>query len=367
MPPPPPKPATVAAACAAERNTDPSNPRHVLRQLEAEGEKRIESFLFERLLSRMLRFCLSPDQLAEGWVFQLGPDNAPQHWFRLVTHSDRWNAADDEVLRMVLANECSATRVTFAFPTREFFGSRYTGTAWAPPEPLHAVFKSLVSGPRGRPRNYSDIDRQRQELALKFIEEEFSRDELEQLSLTRRFINCHLVPWFAKQPMDIDACVLGNDALYFIEFKRKYPARNNRFGIDQDPHVRLIRWLEGTHARFLHLILVDPLWEKTKSPIHLLQQDSTSAPFAIWLGAVLDTSAFTADSLHTTGTDSGMTGGRRTQSQFPVHAMHEIGTGLEPRNFCRFLENPDDFSAPATLENLTNARDAARRASDGQD
>jgi hypothetical protein len=95
------------------------------------------------------------------------------------------------------------------------------------------------------------------------------------------------------------------------------------------------------------------------SPLHMLEDDSVTAEYAVWLGVILDSSAFTGGSFRTAGADSGMFGGERQQRRIRAEALKLVGEGMFPHNLRDFLLNPLNVPA-ATVQMLVEARDSAR-------
>lgn len=353
---------SVCEAHATRRVLDPSNRSHVLAQLEAEGHKRVEAFLFEAHFDRLIAQCTLTTQLGLGWLFQYDSDNRPKYWFKLALSKPTWNTCDDAVLGFLTKNQCKVTRIQYAVEGSEFLAERYDGSQWEVREPINDALANLTGRmqPLTKPRDYSYINKQFQEKAIEMIDKHLSDEECFNLSVTRTFVNCYLYPWFHKQPMDIDACYLQDQELRFIEFKRKYPTRRNTFGIDEHPHATLSDWLEKHQSRLSHIILCDPLWDKYESPLHLLAQDSPTREYATWLGLHLDRNAFTGSTLQTIGSDSGMFGGHRSQREMSIGVFWELGFGLEPQKLCAFL-NGSDVLVHAHADELVKRRDQARR------
>lgn len=359
-------PRTVVSVCEAHINRkvlDPTDRRHVLAQLEAEGHKRIEAFLFEAILDRLIYKCSTKEFVGLGWSFQYDNANVPRFWFKLLLPGDTWNVCDDKVLRFLVDNRCQIVRVSYDIEQVEFFAEHYTGSEWSQVQPLNSVLSRLTeqNQPSAGPRNYSHINYQAQRRALTAIEKTFTDEELLHLSISRTLVNCYLFPWFAKQPMDIDICYLHDSTLRFVEFKRKYPTRKNTFVIDEHPHATLSDWLTKAQSQLTHIILCDPLWNKNVSPLHLLDVNSQTRPYAKWLGTVLDKSVFTGQSLKTSGSDSGMFGGQRSQRELSIDAFWDLGAGLDPQRLCSFL-NGERNMQNARINDLIDNRDKARKA-----
>lgn len=333
----------------------------MLFQLKAEGHKRVEAFLFEKIFHQIITACPGIDGFTSGWLFQENKRTDSFDWFRLVTPTGPWNSLDDSIVEFLMGVKCSVIRVDYDHSEKEFkaiqMGNDNTGR-------LEDILFRLLNkrGPEKAPKNYSQIDHKQQTLALDFIGELFADSDLESLSLSRILINCYLFPWYGRQPMDTDAAVATEKDWSFVEFKRKYPAVDGSFGIDMEPHGILADWLEEHERSLLHVILVDPLWNKNESPVHLLTPDSVTAQHAVWLGVELKKGSYGSGQYTTTGADSGMSGGTRTQRKLSGNALKMLGTGMRPDRICSFLLNPDSIPSSDPLTHLKQERDMARAA-----
>lgn len=356
----------VATCCAAHRDgkLNPSRRSHVLRQLSAEGHKRVESFIFEKLATRQIVRCLGPARSSTDWLFQRDESDKPSVWFRICSDANPWRkSCDKHVIDFLDAQGCQSVAVSFDGESGTFIARVWSRPQWGPSRPLDEVLGKLLgrSEPRKSPRNYSYIKRSAQQAALRYIRQTFSDDDLHALSLSRTFVNCFMWPWFGKQPMDIDAAVVTKEGLRFLEFKRKYPTREVQFGIDEKPHGSLIDWLNKAGSPLLHVILVDPIWSKSVSPLHLLRNDSRTAQHAAWLGIVMDGHVFDKGSYSTQGADSGMFGGTRAQRKIREDVTCLLGTGLAPDGLEDFLATPSACQQDDLREYLGNLRDRASR------
>lgn len=361
---------TVETVCDAHKKglLDPTKRGHVLAQLEAEGHKRVESFLFEQIFVQRATAAVGEDNVSVGWFFVYGSEReeVPQYWFKLDDPTKGWNYVDDAVVGLLAESNCDATAIEYISEENAFYAQRYDRGRWSEMRSLQDVFGEILGRdrPRGKVRNYGSINKGAQRAAISAVHSVFSDGELQQLSLSRTLVNCYVYPWFAKQPMDLDLCYSMDGRLRFVEFKRKYPAASGAFGIDERPHGVLSDWLEEAGAPLLHVILCDPLWRKDASPTHLLGSGSATAPHAVWLGAVLDHRAFPGDKFRTSGADSGMLGGNRDQRVIRGEVFRLLGEGLAPDSLARFLKTPETSSElpQASVEMLERERDRARRA-----
>lgn len=362
----------ICDAHAYRRSLNLRDRDHVLLMLRAEGHKRVESFIFERHFMSLVGNCLGQARVSSGWVYQLNEKGAPHYWFRLLTSENPWNAScDDQVAEIVWAADGKVITVTYDGREKQF-NAKVSKTNILPEEgsrgsdidiPLEEVLRNLVGRkkPTKDPRNYSHIHAAPQQKAIELIKKQFSDRELYVLGLSRLLINCHLYPWFGQQPVDIDACIAIDAGVRFIEFKRKYPAKDGRFGLDEAPHGAFVDWLSEREMTLLHVILVDPLWNKNESPTHLFDVLHKTAARAAWPGVELDRSVFYSDdSYETRGGDSGMSGGRRTRRRIIAEAMITPGTDLNPGKLSAFLGAPSDFRGRNQIRLLKKKRDRAR-------
>lgn len=162
------------------------------------------------------------------------------------------------------------------------------------------------------------------------------------LALSRLLINCFIVPYTKSQPNDIDAVVLNDhDVLRFVEFKRKYPAVDDTFGLDRG-HAALVRWLDITGHTLSNVVLVDPCWNKKISSLHLLEGSAKEQ--ALWLGAHVSPSMFERTELTTTGRDSGMFHHKRWQKKVSVGRYMNLGRGFRPPRLRAFLNGDTNLS-----------------------
>lgn len=339
-------------------NIDLKNKEHVGTMLRAEGQKRVESFLFEKIFIDKIEDGLNP---STGWIFQY-PDDEPDHWFRLVTEENPWGRGCDRELLDFL--EGVGKEVVRVSPVEGgFTGQVKTKNGWSQEDRLRSILQSVTGWRRakGSPRNYRHIDHSRNKAATHKILSSFTSSELENLGASRNLINCFLTPWYNLQPMDIDAAVETDDGLRFVEFKRKYPARKGTFGIDEDPHGMLIDWLYRHDMPLLHVLLVDPLWDKDESPLHLLRDESSTSPLACWLGLQFDPGTFVkGGGFQTYGSDSGMTGGQRSQREIERDQTVFLGEGLSGGRLNDFLYNPEGWEGENVVDYLKDLRDQAR-------
>jgi hypothetical protein len=361
---PEPRGITLNSVCDSHANRktlDPKRRQHTLTQLRAEGHKRIESFLFEQIFSRHVINCCGVTNVSLGWSFQRNVENVPTYWFKLNLPESEWNVCDERVAQFLLGLGCEVVIVEYSYEERRFYGNQYLNGSHGNLRPLDVVLSELTARRiRGDIRE-ARVNASFQQKAIDAIALNFSDTELYHLSLSRLLIGCYLAPWFSKQPMDLDVCCLVNGHLRMIEFKRKYPARSGLFGIDTDPHGYLVDWLEQVGESLLHVILVDPLWNHTISPTHLLENHSVTASEAMWIGAWLTSRSFTDSYFETHGADSGMFHGDRTQRQIRSNAFHLIERGLQltSENLATFLNDPGKLPL-VTIAMLENARDIAR-------
>ncbi|CAA9239124.1 MAG: hypothetical protein AVDCRST_MAG93-1243, partial [uncultured Chloroflexia bacterium] len=267
---------TVEDVCGGhERGVlNPRDRRHVMAQLSAEGHKRVESFLFEQVFLQKATAALGEEHVSVGWSFVYGSEqeDVPQYWFKLNDPTKGWNEVDDLVADLLSNSGCDVTSVAYYPEDGLFQAQRYDDGRWLERRALREALREITgsASPRTRVRNYSYINRDAQSIAINAIDSIFSDEELYLLSLSRTLTNCYVYPWFAKQPMDLDLCYVVGDHLRFVEFKRKYPAKSGEFGIDEHPHGVLSDWLEDAGTALLHVVLCDPMWDKSVSPTHML-------------------------------------------------------------------------------------------------
>lgn len=354
---------TVTAACRAHRSDkiDVSTRSHVARLLESEGHKRVEGFVFEQIFKDTLHNTFESSALSEGWYFQFDSKDEPSHWFQLV-FGTTLSPTDHFVSEWLRENGASVYRVYFSADSNTFEGHKIMASSdVVETMPLASLMHEVTGREAVQPRNYEHINMARQHSAISQIKGRLSDQQMLELGASRIFVNCYLYPWFGKQPMDIDACIVSEGSVIMIEFKRKYPARDLTFGLDEQPHGKLCDWLAEKDGDFAHVILVSPVWDANVSPFHLLGHESDSAPFACWLGAFLDDRSFISGHHSTRGRDSGMLGGHRQQRKLPVGSFVELGTGMMPdsENFAAFFMGNQQLEQ-ATEAHLIQLRDSVR-------
>lgn len=353
---------TIQFICNAHnaRRLDPKKRNHVLAQLQGEGHKRVESFLFEQIFARTAVQSLGQTNVSSGWSFQCDEKNIPHYWFKLNSPANQWNTCDDQVTGFLSNTGCIIFSINYDYEEHKFYATQFSDGIWQPQQLLTDVFKQLT-GKKSQVRNIRNILPEAQKKAIDKINASFSDAELYQLSLSRLLTNCYLVPWFDRQPMDIDVCCMVNNQIHFLEFKRKYPTRSGTFGIDKYPHVSFAGWLENAGKTLSLIILVDPLWNKDESPLHLLDEVSVTASDAVWIGVPLHASALSGKTFTTSGQDSGMNPGNRYQPEIRMESFRILGQSMDiaPESLSTFLTNPASLP-PVTTHTLTSIKDAAR-------
>lgn len=354
-------PLTVAALCdaCASGKVNPSDRVHVKRQLEAEGEKRVESFLFDKMFFDALTASFGQNNVTGGWWRQANTRAAP-YWIRLVTTDLPWNPVDDAIVRLLSEAREPALRVRWIEEGRQFRAIRL-GEA-ASELTLSDQLTALVDNRRGNyfSRPYQGAGSTRALKAIDAIDKTFGDSEVQALSQSRLLVNCWLAPWANAQPMDIDAICLDSDKLVFLEFKRKYPTQAGLLSLDKIPHMQFAAWLDQFKLRLHNVVLVDPAWEKSLSPLYLLSAKSPARSHARWLGKVIEPDG-SVRTVSTSGKDSGMSSGTRDQAAFPVDSYYLIGKGMDAPDLTSLVKDLTELS-PATLADLVGARDEARKA-----
>jgi hypothetical protein len=316
--------------------------------LQGEGLKRLESFIFELLMQRALAKYCSDFPTAYGWyVLPLDKKEAGL-WISFQTETVP-GACDEALLALLKRRLCSVLKVRLSDGKAGFRACWNSEKGWGEECDLAALLQQRF----GSPRNISQptpAPRERADLLFAALFKRMTAPERRSLALSRILINGFLVPYIKSQPMDLDAVILNDrQVLKFVEFKRKYPTRGMKFGLDTYPHVALIEWLYGTGHTLSNIILVDPSRNKEISPLHLL--DEPTRKHTRWIGAHLDPSCFERNSLSTTGTDSGMYSYGRQQRAVGVERYMDLGTGFSPGRLKAFL---NDELLPHTSANQLN-------------
>ena len=315
----------ICTECANGK-LDPLTEEGLRRQLSVEGRKRIDAFVFELFFKlRLTKICADTPGLIPsfGWHIGYNRFGDPTYWFRLLDAPDAWNACDNEIAARLrnLQVGPKQRRVTVVGVIREhgkykLQGAKRAVAGWETWQPLELLIAGLdgKGSPRG-PRPMSAVSPEEVGPALsRLLSTKALRDELPALSAQRVLMNCVLGPLLGRDGTDLDAMILTPDGeLRYLEFKRKFPAAGGRcFGIDIWPHHKTILTMAELKVSCLHIILVNPVWEKGKSPIAWLD-DRRLDPHWTWVVANLNGDAFMTTQLHTSGTDSGHRSAERTQ------------------------------------------------------
>jgi hypothetical protein len=250
---------------------DPESESDVRRMLRGEGVKRLESFLFELLMQRALTHYCTDMAVSFGWYVLTSLDL----WVRLETESPL-GPCDHALIALLTSRRCSVLKVRVPADKFGFCGCWHTGQGWGDELDLDELLRNRF----GSRRNVREVDEpvspDRADALFAQLFPRFRAGELRALALSRLLINCFLSPYARRQPMDLDAVVLNeHGVLRFVEFKRKYPSWEDKFGLDSG-HGELIRWLEVTGHTMSNVILVDPCWNKKISPLHLIEGPSRS-------------------------------------------------------------------------------------------
>jgi hypothetical protein len=338
-------------------NLDLQSRQDMLKILSCEGHKRLESFIFEPILNEYLTNCVPEGMASQGWSFQLDNAFIPKYWFKLVT-DQKFNKCDKEFCKFLHNAECIVVIVWYSEKDNFFLAKKLINkNEWSEIIRLEdLLFEINTNKAPSDVLNYSNIDTERQNSVIEYFSDNFSDVDLRNLCVSRIFTNFYLYPYFRKQPMDIDSCCLVDSQLRFIEFKRKYPAKNGDFGIDEIPHGKLIDWLSKNELKLTHIILSDPRWNKEASPITLVQHNSKISKFIVWLATELDSDSFESLSMSTYGSDSGMFSGKRSQRTLKVDNFYVIGTGLHPSGLRDYLFGR---IGKASIELLIDAKEKA--------
>ncbi len=348
--------------CEAARSArlDPSDPAHVQHQLRAEGHKRLASFAYEWLFNRQLHTTLGASGYSTGWILSLQKTGPPRYGFRLLGPQAPWYSRDEQFAALLMTHRCPV--ICIKAEGSAFLARLYNDAgAWSPLDDLMTTLTGHTH-PAATPRNYRHRDATQQDAALTCLGRLFAPDDWTRLSLMRTLVNCYLYPWLGRQPMDLDALVDSVDGVCCVEFKRKYPAADGCYGLDEHPHGLLADWLAAQGQPMRLVILNDPLWDKHADPLHLLNPSSGTALFADWMGYALNEAAFASGTYHTNGADSGMHGGRRKQRRFRSEVAAHLGTGLYPEHLATFLAVPSAMAPQDMRAYLRQRRDAARAA-----
>ncbi|WP_265210837.1 hypothetical protein [Herbaspirillum lusitanum] len=307
------------------------------RQLSVEGSKRMDAFVFEQLFREHLQKIASLSAglcFSFGWHIGYNRFGNSAFWFRLEDETNPWNSCDEKILSKLEVFFCDPKRKvkTRCFKVlrdrSSLIAYEWTDSKWVGPKFLSKVLSDLPDIVESTVRDMDNIDGDASALAIQRLRERRIASTLPALSVQRRFMNCMLRRYLGREGTDLDAVVLAPDGeLRYIEFKRKFPApRAKIFGLDEYPHVKTMRTLASLGIGMLHLILVNPIWDKSKPPLGMIVPELEDK--WAWLIANLNGDAFTGESLQTVGKDSGQRNGNRTQMQIRWDCMHLLHSGL---------------------------------------
>lgn len=345
----------------------------VITQLRTEGKKRIDAFVFELLFRRRIEFVINelPDFVAAfGWHVGYNKYGQPEYWFRLMENDSDWNACDDALVVSLRSKPVLGTRilpqvfrVKFSATENDFLADAVDGV-----ERDWRLLKKIVGqfqrkGLTRPPRDMTGAQGKNIDEAIEWLSQGERKSALNALSIQRRFVNCVIGPMLGRDVTDIDAIVLSPDGgLVYIEFKRKYPAFNSRsFGLDMTPHISLMNVMSNIRIRFLHMILVPPLWEKEGSPVKWMA-NAELEPKWIWLVGYLGKDSISGRKLTTTGADSGQRNAVREQMEIDwkflkiLHGSLKLGDAGKEKLKSLLITGQVSDLPPASFEFLDNSR-----------
>jgi len=361
----------MSSTCIKFKNQDISHDsiEDILNyQLSSEGIKRIESFIFEASLKQNLRQIAPPSKaiFSFGWSVGFNKDETPAYWFRFQESDDDWNEADQALALKISAfspSDVSIHRITFNNSLNQYFSQSLTKSQWSAPTPVLQMLHSLpLKLPQNSIKNTGEdfFNEDRYEIAKKWMRKKKFENEIKNISIHRRLINCVIVPTLGRQIVDLDAVVLSSENnLCCLEFKRKYPSEKIKvFGIDEYPHIKIINFLSNLSISMRHLILVSPNWNKDTSPLSMLEDIVNHSRWR-WLAATLDPSSIGQTKMKTFGTNSGHSGQPRTQYNIKWPSLYVLQEELRLGNtgikkLLEFVEKGDTSALPPATFKLLN-------------
>jgi len=192
---------------------NPDSDADVRRMLRGEGVKRLDSFVFELLIQRALKHYCGHMPIAYGWYVLANGDADAKLWIRLETESPL-NACDDSLLALLNRRGSSVLLVKALADYSGFRGSWHSSEGWGPEGDLDSVLFDRFAQPGielpGKVRQPEPAPVERADAALTRLFSHSTPAERRSLALSRLLINCFIVPYTRRQPMDLDAVILND-------------------------------------------------------------------------------------------------------------------------------------------------------------
>ncbi|MCI1151927.1 hypothetical protein [Stenotrophomonas maltophilia] len=291
----------------------------------AESAKRVSAFVFENLFSNRIA---KNHEISTGWHACRTPGKTNiLHWFKLLHFEGQWNSLDQEFSKSLIAQGHSVWRAWFRHDSLFISGIKEKSTVYNAVEFIEKNPFNINSS-SGRVREMSDGG----ELPMKALEHllNLDRNVLNRIIQSRIFMNCflELVTW---RPFDVDAVCKSGKEMFVAEFKRKYPSKEEKLGIDQ--HLIFLADALSGICPLHHFILLDSAGRSGKGsdPTSRILGPYNEGPNFSWLGLSLEPNLQQnyRESLYTTGNDSGQRKGNRKQLAIPLAKFTRLVNGTQ--------------------------------------
>ncbi len=262
---------------------NPSDPGQVRVQLSGDGHLMLEGWIFEHLLSQYFHNRrVQLDQRFAQFVYisdlLIGFSQGRAVIFKMVANREEandWWAPCCHLATAIGGPPAAVYLVTVESGKllRKNCTSRQTR------------FEPWIANPKYfTPK---DPDSGRQDRAIMELTRRMNEGELRRLSMKRLVINCLMMREFYPC-MDIDGVLLnGPSNVAFVEFKRRDPSCDNRYGLDANGSFRIFEACEEGKIGYLHIVLRDPITRaRGRSPIDILSSDQDPRVF-LWEACTL--------------------------------------------------------------------------------
>jgi hypothetical protein len=298
---------------------NPSRTAPLSAYLRAEGPKRIPAFVFEQLFVHRLKTTF---EVSNDWyICDANHERSTSICFKLLPSARDWSALDNAFARSLKLRGIPVWRAWFA-GTQLWLSEVGNGlTPLSAREFLDNNPGSMDIG-HGRVRSMLTTGKLPENAVHMLTEAGATAND--ELIRSRIFINCFL-ELTGGRPFDVDAICRRGDQIFATEFKRKYPSRDNLYGVDQ--HLIKLPRLLGPIPLY-HFVLEDLRGKgaKGRDPTTAMLSAHDEGPDFRWHALRLNPGfekMYTGE-LVTRGSDSGQKGGTRKQVGIPVNAFTRL-------------------------------------------